>query len=373
MIQRSHNPATKNQRSWRLPLATAVIFTAIGLVFAFQRYVAAGFAGDPLSWRTAWIGSAIVWWSWALVTPLIAWLAHKLPISVERPWAVAVHIPAGVAVAIVHAVAIAAITPQFFYRPAFAPIRDMFRGRISSALAFDVLVYFLILTVVYLIGYVRDSRRREIESSQLEAALARSQLVALQGQLQPHFLFNTLNSIVALISVDPDRATLMIRKLSDLLRYCLAVSERSEVPLSEEIEFARAYLEIQKIRFEDRLEYQFDIDRASSDGLVPSFVLQPLVENAVKFSLNDDAKVGHVRVSSSQNDGQLKVMVSDDGPGITQNNMPESTGIGIRTTRARLEQLYGSDLQFKFATRDGGGTVVSIGIPYHTDESALAG
>lgn len=347
-----------------------MVFTAIGLLFALQRYVSAGFMGDTLSWRTAWIQSVIVWWSWALVTPLIGWLARRFPISIDRLWSVVVHIPAGVAVVILHAVAIAAITPLFFYRPAFAPIRDMFRGRISSALAFDMLVYSLILTVIYLIGYVRDSRRREMEASQLEAALARSQLVALQGQLQPHFLFNTLNSIIALISVDPDRAALMIRKLSGLLRYCLAASERSEVPLWEEVEFARAYLEIQKIRFEDRLEYQFDIDQESADGLVPSFVLQPLVENAVKFSLNDDARVGHVSVSSTRSDGQLKVVVSDDGPGITQREILDSPGIGIRTTRALLEQLYGSDLQLKFATAEGGGGLVSIAIPYR-NESAM--
>ena len=360
--------AASESRSKSVWIGVAVVaaYTSIAVLFALQRYAGDSALGRDAVWRDAILQALIVWWSWAILTPMIIGIAHRIPISSTRIWPIAAHVPAGIAVTILHALLVAAITPQFYYQPAIAPIRDMFRGRLASALAFDTIIYFLIVAVVYIIGYVRDSRRREIEAAHMESALTRSQLNALQSQLQPHFLFNTLNSIVALVHDEPDKATLMIRRLSELLRYCLATAERSEVALNEEVEFARAYLEIQKIRFEDRLEYSLEVDGTTAEGLVPSFVLQPLVENAVKFSLNDDARTTRIRVASVRDNGKLIISVIDNGPGTAESEIEDSAGIGIRTTRARIRQMYGKDHDLTISAAPDGGAIVSVALPYRT-------
>jgi LytS/YehU family sensor histidine kinase len=267
------------------------------------------------------------------------------------------------AITVLHALIVATVTPQFYWRPSIAPIRDMFRGRLSSALTFDTLIYFFILAVIYVLHYAAESKRREIASAQLSATLARTQLHALQVQLQPHFLFNTLNSILALVHDDPARASVMIRQLSELLRYCLATSEIPEVPLSDEIHFAKTYLNIQKVRFEERLQSEFVVDEDVLDTLVPSFVLQPLVENAVKFSLESDRGTARIVVSAERRDGKLELAVDDNGPGISEGFLESSSGVGVRTTRARLKQLYNDEQTIQFSRSASGGTRVSISIP----------
>jgi len=342
---------------------SALAFTALAVLFAFQRHYSAVSMGDKAKWSDAFLGAFVVWWSWGLLAPLIVRIARAIPISADRPWLAALQLPASVAIAVLHALIVATVTPQFYYRPSFAPIRDMFRGRLSSSLAFDMVVYFFIAAVVYTILYAAESRKREVASAQLAATLARTQLHALQVQLQPHFLFNTLNSILALVHDDPTKASLMIRRLSELLRYCLATAEVSEVPLSEEVKFAKAYLEIQKIRFEDRLEVKFAVDSDTLDAHVPSFILQPLIENAVKFSLDDDRRMARILVAASRRGGNLALTVTDNGPGIRNGELAISTGVGVRTTQARLRQLYGEDHEIEFARADGGGTVASLSIP----------
>ncbi|MEO8577087.1 MAG: sensor histidine kinase [Gemmatimonadales bacterium] len=369
MIEDFDDSQTAKSNEWRAFLIGAAAFTAIAFLFATQRYVGSNAVGNQTSWRDAIIGALVVWWSWAALVPLMAWLARRVRISIERPASIAIHLLAAVGITVFHALMVATITPQFYYLPAIAPIRDMFRGRLASSLAFDLVIYFLMLAVIYLVGYARDTRRRQIASANLQAALAQTQLRALQAQLQPHFLFNTLNSIVALVHDDPDKATLMIRRLSELLRYCLTVSERSEVVLSEEIQFAKAYLEIQKIRFEDRLEYRFDVDDRSLHGVVPSFILQPLIENAVKFSLAEDEDVARIVVSGASRNGQLQISVADNGPGIRDETLAESKGVGIGTTRARLQQLYGDSVALSLVNAPEGGAVASVSMPYRTDET----
>jgi signal transduction histidine kinase len=341
----------------------AAAFTALAVLFGIQRYFAQNVSGDQATWSDAFIGTFVVWWSWGLVTPLIARMARSVPIATEPRAKLALHLPAALAVTVLHALLVAAITPQFYWRPSIAPIRDMFRGRLATALAFDTLIYFFILAVIYLLHYAAESKRREIAAAQLSETLARTQLHALQVQLQPHFLFNTLNSILALVHEDPARASVMIRKLSDLLRYCLATSAIPEVPLSDEIHFAKTYLDIQKVRFEERLNVEFAVDEDALDTLVPSFVLQPLVENAVKFSLESDRRAALIVVSAARRDGKLYLTVEDNGPGIFGGALESSTGVGVKTTRARLTQLYHDDQVIRFDRAPSGGTLVSISIP----------
>jgi two-component system LytT family sensor kinase len=352
-----------SDRRWRTVLVGAATYTCLAFLFALQRYVAESTRGGNPVWRDVLLGAAVTWLAWGAVTPLVVVIARKLPLSLERPWLLAAHLPVAIGIVVLHALVVATIVPQFYWRPDIAPIRDMFRGRLSSALAFDMIVYFLIIAVVYLVRNARESRERRIAAAELEATLARTQLHALQTQLQPHFLFNTLNSIVALVHEDPAKATLMIRRLSDLLRYSLSTSETPEVPLGEEMHSAKIYLEIQKIRFEERLDFAFDVADDAVDALVPGFLLQPLVENAVKFSLADGRRAVRVTVGAAREDGKLRVSILDNGPGILQDEMELSSGVGVRTTRARLRQLYGDAQSIALETAASGGGSVSIVIP----------
>ena len=363
MISDNLDEGTSRTNRSRAVLVTTAAFTALAVLFALQRYYAESTNGQNPKWSNALIGAFVVWWSWALLTPLIVRIARRVPISAKRPWVAAIQLPASIGIAVLHALIVSTITPQFYWRPSIAPIRDMFRGRLSSALAFDMIVYFLIVAVVYLVQYAAEARRRAMAAAHLSATLARTQLQALQAQLQPHFLFNTLNSILALIHDDPAKATLMIRRLSDLLRYCLATSNVPLVPLSDEIHFAKAYLDIQKIRFEDRLEISFDVDDNELDSLVPSFILQPLIENAVKFSLNDDHRAARITVSARRTNGRMTLTVTDNGPGIRAADLDHSAGVGVRTTRERLRQLYADDHTMTLDNVPGGGTTVVISIP----------
>lgn len=357
-FRRKTSTVTRN----RVFLFSWIAFTALAILFSVQRYYADSFNGSNANWFDAFIGAFIVWWSWGLLTPLIVRIGRAIPFTSESKTKIALLIPAGVSVAVLHALIVATITPQFYYRPSILPIRDMFRGRLASALAFDMIVYSLILAVYYIINYAAESRRREIASAQLAETLARTQLHALQAQLQPHFLFNTLNSILALVHENPDRAGEMIRRLSELLRYCLATSDVSEVPLADEVKFARAYVDIQKIRFEDRLEVEFAIDDRLLNTPVPSFLLQPIVENAVKFSFNGEDNIAQLRISAAQREQNLDLSVEDNGPGVSDETLDTTQGLGVRATRARLRQIYGDDHQIQFENLNPGMRVL-ISIP----------
>jgi sensor histidine kinase YesM len=211
------------------------------------------------------------------------------------------------------------------------------------------------------LSYFRQARDRE----QLEARLARAQLQTLKLQLQPHFLFNTLNAITALISVQPRIAERMVSGLSELLRLSLRNAGEQEVPLSRELELLEHYVEIQQIRFRDRLTVTLEIAPDAMQALVPNFILQPLVENAIRHGIGPRAAPGHVDVRAYRENGTLHLRVADDGVGVRSRSAePSRDGIGLGNTKARLEHLYGTLHQFSARGGSNGGFVVDIVIPY---------
>ena len=243
-----------------------------------------------------------------------------------------------------------------------------FLSRLQGAFAGDLLVYAGVLGVCYAIDYYRKYREREFRATQLEAQLAQAQLDSLRMQLHPHFLFNTLNGIVSLVRDNKNQAAVgMLVGLSDLLRHALEHSDEQEIELKDELEFIRLYLNIQQMRFSDRLQIETDIDPKTLKALVPNLLLQPLAENALKHGLSRSG-TGLIRITSHIDNGDLHVSVSDNGAGLPdQWQLKSSRGIGLANTIARLEQLYNGRHRLDIRNRDEGGVEVAIVIPFRTD------
>jgi LytS/YehU family sensor histidine kinase len=243
-----------------------------------------------------------------------------------------------------------------------------FISRVPGVFPSDLLIYGAVIGVFYAIDYYRKYREREFQASRLETQLAQAQLDSLRMQLHPHFLFNTLNSIVGLVRDNKNNAAVnMLVGLSDLLRHTLEYSTRHEVELREEINFIKLYLGIQEMRFSDRLRIELDIDPRTTKALVPNLILQPLTENALRHGIGRSADSGLVGISSAVTDGHLRLTVYDNGAGLPDDwQMKGSTGIGLANTAARLQQLYDDNHQFDIRNRDGGGVEVVILMPMRT-------
>lgn len=352
------------------------VWTAIGLAFATSTYGMYAAKGTPLPWRVPLFWALTEWYLWAVLAPLIFWLARSFPISRTT---VARHLPLLVlgffVIHAIHEVAYVLLerTAGMDVLPR-QPLGQAVILYLTKRAAFNTLVYSAMVALVHVEELYRRYSERERVTLQLETKLARAQLEALKIQLQPHFLFNTLNTISALLHRDPESADRVVTRLGDLLRLSLQHSGSQEVMLRQELEFLERYLEIQQTRFRDRLSVQFDADPEALDALVPTLVLQPLVENAVRHAIEPRAAAGKLEVRARRRDGRLTLEVADDGPGIGASAGPgaidaaliprSGSGIGLANTRARLQQLYGKNHRFALANLPTGGLVVTLEIPY---------
>jgi sensor histidine kinase YesM len=269
----------------------------------------------------------------------------------------------------------------------FLVVRDLIHGSSGNgvrmgSVPFQVLsllgtLQYLVLSAVWLAvaaGHAIEEERIHatelaLTQARLETQLTRARVAALRAQLQPHFLFNTLNSISVLTSSDPDGAQTMIRRLSDLLRAALSEGERAAVPLSREIELLNAYLAIQVVRFGERLRVRVDVEPAAVDCLVPTLVLQPLVENAIQYAVAAREQGGHVAISAGLDGDRLVMRVIDDGVGCQDHagrrsrNNGDARGLGHRNTRERLREMYGTEHLFVVEDSPGGGCSVRVEVP----------
>jgi signal transduction histidine kinase len=232
------------------------------------------------------------------------------------------------------------------------------------------LAYFVILALAHGVDFIawrRDQRVEEARlaerAAKLEAQLARTELRILRSQLDPHFLFNTLHVISELVHVDPRRADRMVARLGDLLRMSASLARAPDVALRDELAFVNAYLEIQEARFGARLRVVRDVDAATLDAAVPSLLVQPLVENAIRHGTSRRASGGQVDIIARRDGSTLVIEVQDNGPGVTADVTPNE-GIGIGHTRARLAQLYGSASRLELEARPSGGTTARVRLPF---------
>jgi signal transduction histidine kinase len=331
-------------------------WTFVGLFFASQTYLTYKSSGGKAPLQFIVELNLSEWYLWAILSPGIIWLAARFPIDRKvLARSLAIHLLAGIVVAL------ASWQLNNF-------IRHHVLGMRSSTPLIGVFHQYLV-TYAILVGatqgylYYRRYRDGELQAARLGAQLAEANLQALRTQLHPHFLFNTLNAISALVHKDPDSADRMIARLSDLLRLTIENVGVQEVPLAQEIEFLDRYLQIQRMRFGDRLSIRMDIAPGTMDAGTPYLILQPLVENAIRHGIGSRTSPGSVIVSSRQLDGMLVLEISDDGPGIEPGVTPKP-GIGISSTRARLDALYGRDHHFEMKSGVRGGFVVKLSFPF---------
>jgi two-component system, LytTR family, sensor kinase len=232
-----------------------------------------------------------------------------------------------------------------------------------------ILTFLVLYSAILTVSYVLESRVRwafqQTEAARLNEQLAKAQLNALRRQIEPHFLFNTLNAVAGLVREGRnDDAVSMIARLSDFLRRVLEDSPRQQVPLGEELEFAQKYLDIQKVRFAERLQLSVDVPRELYPAQVLSLILQPLVENAVKHGIAKRAHGGAIRISASRSDGMLILSVCNDGPSLAADWEMTGSGIGISNVRTRLQSLYGDACELSMRNQDGGGVEVLVSLPF---------
>jgi two-component system, LytTR family, sensor kinase len=369
-------PRERSER-WK---AIALVFgawTFFALFFGGQSLVSQAYAGRPITWSrtlSSWLSCGYLW---ALLTPFIIRLARQYPLfGANRLRAIAIHLAAGIGFTLLQLVLYIAVQRILFSAPndprTFA---DWFSILLIVDAHSNFLLYWTVIGIAQAVESFRMQRERELlasrleaRTSQLEAQLATAQLDTLKMQLHPHFLFNTLNTIGVLMRQDVEAANRMIVRLSGLLRVALANSGTQEIPLRDELEFLRNYLEIEQTRFHDRLSVVIDADPATLDAKVPNLILQPLVENAVRHGIAPRATAGRIEVRAARHNGKVELSVCDNGRGLSGDDRP-GTGIGLANTRARLEKLYGAEARFELVDAPGGGAVATISLPFRTDAS----
>jgi LytS/YehU family sensor histidine kinase len=252
----------------------------------------------------------------------------------------------------------------FGFKQPVLPFGRLVQETFRDSLAMSMAIYGVVVTVYHAIEYYRAYRDREVAAAQLETQLAHAQLDVLRMQLHPHFLFNTLHGISSLMAKDVHGARRMITRLSDLLRLSLENDGVQEVTLGEELEFLNHYIELQRMRFQDRLTVTIEIDADARLVMVPKLLLQPLVENAIRHGISRHARPGFIEITGRVEAGSLRLTIADNGPGIVRRDgEPLREGVGIGNTRARLRQLYGDAQSLTLVNGEREGLTVGIALP----------
>jgi two-component system, LytTR family, sensor kinase len=368
-LARTTDQALVRERQVGFTLVLFSVATIIALLYSIERYFYSRFIGAPVSLTQLVPGELVFTYAWALLTPLVMFGAKRFPVWGKQParhWAV--QLGAMIMFVVVHNAIFTLATATLDSTVTLTDVPTLFWQSLLAWTVLDALVFCVIVVVHHAVVYYRMSKDRALGASQLEARLAQSQLQMLRMQLQPHFLFNTLHSISALMHKDVRRADSMVAALSDLLRLSLQNIGAQEVPLQAELDFLQRYVEIMGIRFGDRLRVSLDVDPETRDARVPNLFLQPLVENSFRHGFGD---LGHgsIAISVRRDGDMLRCDVVDDGRGLRAGH---KEGVGLSSTRQRLAHLYGERHAFALRGAPGEGVHVTMAIPFHPFERTAA-
>jgi two-component system, LytTR family, sensor kinase len=349
--ERTPNVPWKRARWWLIAFA---IWTAFPILTSLQAAVYAAYTGQAFDWLEGMPLRFADWYACALFTPLCFWLVRRYPMSRET-WLrngamqLLLIVPMSLAKFVLYASA------NELLGGSEPPLGRM----IARSFVYETYALWALLGVVHAIEYHRRAQEREIHAARLETELTSARLDALTAQLQPHFLFNTLNSISTLMRRDVQAADEMLAHLGELLHCTLRERERHVIPLSEELELLRHYLDIMKIRFHDRLDVRMQIAPDCGAVNVPPLLLQPLVENAIRHGISRKPGAGLLEISASREGEMLRITVRDDGEGAGAG----AEGVGLSNTRRRLRELYGDEQLLALSRAADGGTISTVRIP----------
>jgi two-component system, LytTR family, sensor kinase len=366
---RNKPPKSKPRIKW---VKWAVIFlcwTGFALFFTSQSYMFQARSAGTIEWKGTLFNWLLGSYTWFALTPLVLKLSNRFPLQRGKLLSsVAVHAIAAplfnITNIVLFVIALGVITgPRLEARSLLESVWHFVIAEFHGGM----LVYWVIIGVSQATDYYRRYRERELLASNLETRLVKAQLDALRMQLHPHFLFNALNSVSVLMRKDVDAADRMLLQLSGLLRVTLARNAAHEIRLRQELEILERYLEIEQIRFQDRLTVRTRVDPSALDALVPQLFFQPLVENAIRHGISDRETGGVIDIRAERQNGMLCLQVRDNGPGLNtpRGNLVE--GVGLSNTRSRLEYLYGSGSRFEVGDAEEGGLIVTAAFPFHTE------
>ncbi|HKX28350.1 MAG TPA: histidine kinase [Blastocatellia bacterium] len=344
-------------------------WTAFALFFTYQIYLSQYRFAGKIEWLKPLL-TCLTWaYVWFAVTPLILYVAERMPFRRRRP--VSSVIAHSLAAALVFCLNSVIYVP--LHRlvvnpgPSPRPVLQVIQQVIATELHIGLVVYWIIFGITQGLDYYLRYRAGELRAANLETQLVQAQLNALRMQLHPHFLFNTLNSISVLMRKDLEAADRMLLQLGTLLRVMLTGNTTHEIQLRQELEILDRYLEIEKIRFQDRLTVKLQIDPAALEALVPQLLFQPLVENAIRHGIAEREAGGVIEICAERRNGTVHLQVRDNGPGLKTASGTFSEGVGLSNSRSRLEYLYGSAGVFEVSDAEDGGVVVTAALPFHTE------
>src|SRR5215469_4058858 len=356
-------------RQWLWSIA---IWGGIGLFDASQTVFVMRAEGMHHYWYRLFWTMLVAWLPWMLATPLVLRLSERYPATQWRmasTWTV--HLLTCAALGLAHAGWLAmweSLLNPWALTTGPDPFPRLWLHKFYGGLLSYIILYGLILLVGHMLRSREQLGRQQTETARLNEQLSKAQLSALRRQIEPHFLFNTLNAIAGLVRERRnDDAVTMIAGLSDFLRRVVEDSDRQQVPLSEELEFTQKYLDIQKARFADRLQFSVDVPAKLLSAQVPSLVLQPMVENAVKHGIAKRVQGGAIRIAAMGGNGTLTLRVYNDGPGLPAAWERRTSGIGILNVRTRLRSLYGDAFALSLHNQNGGVEAL-VSVPYVSPE-----
>jgi two-component system, LytTR family, sensor kinase len=343
-----------------------LLFSASGLLQFWYRYLDAAARGRTIAWQTPFLEQmtgnyASFFLLFLLVTPVMLWVRPD-----QSSWTrwLPVHAGAMQLYWLVHTsmlwssrVVLFSLLGLGAYDYGLIPVRY------AMELPADVTSYVVSAWALLFVLRAREARAREVQFAELRAELAQAQLESLTLQLQPHFLFNALNAVAAAIYEDARKADMMLARLADYLRRTMKTSSAQQVPLAQELELLDLYISMMKARFEDDLRMDVDVDEGLNDALVPRLILQPIVENAIHHGFDPVSSTVHVELSVARSNGDLVLSVRDHGSGLAPSVKPR---IGLTNTQSRLEHLHGNDARVEIGNAPGGGTAVTIWLPFLT-------